>query len=79
MQNLEILDAANLTENCAETIKRRCKLIRSMELSGAKIRIRLDSSRVYNRRQRRKGAMPPQAAVAAAMKRKLTDDEDGFY
>ena len=83
MQNLEILDAQNLTENCAENLKRRCKLLRSMELSGAKIRVRIDTSRVYNRRHRRKGAMPPQAAIAAAaaaMKRKLTDDEldDGF-
>ena len=74
MQALEVLDAPLITDEAVETVRRRCRLLRSLEITGPKLRVRVDSSKFFNRRHRRKGQLPPQALVA--MKRKLKDSDD---
>ena len=67
MQNLAILDAPLLTDESVEPVRRRCRLLRSLEITGPKLRVRIDSSKFFNRRHRRKGQPPA--------KRKLCNDE----
>ena len=66
MQHLSVLDSPLITEEGAEPVKRRCKLLRSLELTGPKLRLRIDSSKFFKQRHRRN---PPQ-------KRKLSSDDD---
>jgi hypothetical protein len=71
LQSLSILDAPLLSEDCVEPIRRRCRVLRSLEITGPKLRVRIDSSRFSNRRHRRKAQLPPVMG-----KRKLNDSED---
>jgi len=73
MQDLEIIDSPFLTEECVEPLKRRCKLLRSLHITGNKLRVKIDSSRFSNRRNRRK---PPQQPISAKRKHKESDFED---
>ncbi len=54
LQSLAIIDAPLVTEECVEPIRRRCRLLRSLEITGPKLSVRIDSSRFANRRHRRK-------------------------
>jgi hypothetical protein len=60
VQTLEILDAPLVSEECVEPIRRRCRLLRQLEITGPKLRVRIDSSKFIKRRQRRRGQLPPQ-------------------
>lgn len=74
MQHLEIIDAPLVQEEAAEPIRRRCRLLRALEITGPKLRVRIDSSRFVNRRRRRKALFPSKSFIA--MKRKLSSDDD---
>ena len=55
MQDLTILDCSpHVSEEGAETVRRRCRLLRSLEIRGPKIQIRTDTSKFSNRRHRKK-------------------------
>jgi hypothetical protein len=73
MQTLEIIDAPLIGEDAVEPIRRRCRLLRAVEITGPKLRVRIDSSsRFVNRRRRRKALFPSKSFIA--IKRKLSDD-----
>jgi hypothetical protein len=76
MQDLTISDSNLLTEECVEPIKRRCKLLRSLHITGTKLRVRIDSSRFYNRQNRRKSGPPSSVPITAKRKHKDSDTDD---
>lgn len=57
LQALSIIDAPLVSEDCVEPIRRRCRVLRSLEITGPKLRVRIDSSRFSNRRHRRKSQL----------------------
>lgn len=76
MQSLEVIDAPLMTDDVVEPLRRRCRLLRALEITGPKLRVRIDSSRFFNRRHRRKGQLPPETLLAMKRKLKDSDDED---
>ena len=73
MQTLEIIDAPLVSEDAVDPIRTRCRLLRALEITGPKLRVRIDSSRFINRRRRRKALFP---ASTLLMKRKLSSSAD---
>jgi hypothetical protein len=72
LQSLSVIDAPFVTEESVEPIRRRCRLLRSLEVTGPKLSVRIDSSRFSNRRHRRKAQLPPQTLL----KRKSRDHDE---
>ena len=72
MQNLELIDCPFITDDCVELLRRRCRLLRALEITGPKLRVRIDSSRFYSRKHRRKGQLPP----PGLLKRKIINSDD---
>lgn len=53
LQSLTILDSPHISDEAVEPIRRRCRLLRAIEITGPKLRVRIDSAKFSNRRHRR--------------------------